>query len=113
MSNPKYARRQVRIDPRLVLPPGIEGVSIDDSKSVTAPTSNTSNGYAGGVVRDERPTNIKPTNPDPVTAGTNPWGIAKIKEQNLIINADGQLVVEVVFELPDWPGGYESRVSRV
>jgi hypothetical protein len=105
MPTPKYGRRKVRIDPRLPVPPGIEDVEID--------FSTVNNGYTGGVVRDERPTNIQPTDPAPVTSGNNPWGVAKVKDQALVINADGVLVVEVTFELPNWTGGYDARVSRV
>lgn len=110
MPTPKYGRRKVRIDPRLPLPPGIVDVEIDDSKSVTSvPPTTTNNSYTGGISRDERPTSINPTDPAPVMTGTNPWGVAKIVNQELIISSDGKLVVEVSFQLPDWKDDYEYR----
>lgn len=118
MSSPKYGRRKVRVDPRISVPPNIIDVEIDrDSPLITGTSTSagggSNNGYTGGVSRDDRPTQIKPTDPAPVLTGTNPWGVAKLIGQTLVINSDGALVVEVEWELPDSEYGYEWRVNRV
>lgn len=117
MSVPKYARKPTIIDPRLSFPPWIEGVKIDDNADLyISDSAIAANNYYGNVVRDERGTQtpiLTPGKTDPVTSGVNPWGVAKIVSQELIINPDGKLMAEVTFELPDWGPGYEERVVTV
>jgi hypothetical protein len=116
MPTPKFGRRKVRIDPRLPLPPGVVDVEIDESKSSNDIVQNSvGNGYTGGISRDD--SNVgsggtRPTDESPVQSGTNPWGVATIEKQELVINSDGVVVVEVTFKLPDWGQGYNSQVSR-
>jgi hypothetical protein len=115
---PKYARRTVIIDPRLSFPPGIAGVEVDGNSNVSTDGSSVNNAYTGGVTRDDRDVNpngpvLAPGNTAPVTSGVNPWGKGTLISQELVINGNGKIVVELTFNLPDWPGDYEERVARV
>lgn len=111
MSTPKYQRRKVTVNPIFSVPPGIIDVEIEDNTGLVEqyPRTVSSNPTANLVPIS---TVTKPGSSAPVTSGTNPWGNAKLVSQKPVINSDGSLVVEVTFELADWAGDYDVRISR-